>query len=149
MQEKKSMPDPSSTQSFITAFLASARGRLITALTIIVLLLGIATEVISLVTGYYNMTKVRAEAETAGAQAQASAGINPAAVPSPGHKSGHGRYNAITITSLDDCNNDPALNTNDPEWNELNQARCGIGARLARARAGGSSTFSYQYTPED
>jgi hypothetical protein len=57
------MTDPSPTHSFVAAFFATVRGRLITALSIIVLLLGIATEVVSFMTGYYNMTKVRAEAE--------------------------------------------------------------------------------------
>ena len=38
------MPDPSSSQSLIAAFFASARGRLITALTVVVASLGIAAE---------------------------------------------------------------------------------------------------------
>jgi len=46
----------------VAAFFASARGRLITALTVVVLALGVVAEVISIMTGYYNMTKVRAEA---------------------------------------------------------------------------------------
>jgi len=53
--------DSSSSQSLVAAFLATARGRLIAALTIIVLLLGIATEVVSLMSGYYNMISVRAD----------------------------------------------------------------------------------------
>jgi len=57
------MTDPSSTQSLVAAFLASARGRLITVLTVVVLALGIVAEVISIMTGYYNMIKDRAESE--------------------------------------------------------------------------------------
>jgi hypothetical protein len=56
------MPDPTPTQSFLTTFLATTQGKLISALTILVLLLGVAAEVISITTSYYNMVKARAEA---------------------------------------------------------------------------------------
>jgi hypothetical protein len=52
-----------SARELFAASLATARGRLITALTVVVFLLGIVTEVISIATGYYAMIKTRAEAE--------------------------------------------------------------------------------------
>jgi hypothetical protein len=57
------MPDQSPRQSFVAAFLATVQGKFLTALAAVAILVGIAAEIISAVTGYYNMTKVRAEAE--------------------------------------------------------------------------------------
>jgi hypothetical protein len=141
------MTDPSSKQSLVATFLATARGRLITALAVVVLVLGIAAEVISIMTGYYTMTKVRADAETAGAQARAA--TSSSVMPSSGYESSHSRYNSIKITSRADCNNTPALNTNDTRWNQINQAQCAIEYIHAKPNATGSSPFSFQFTPRD
>lgn len=125
------MTDPASTPPSFGAFLATARSRLITAPTVVVLALGIVADVISIMTGYYNMKKVRAEADKATVEAQAL--IQPTIVPGSQHEAG-GHYASITITSVDNCNNHPALNTNNPKWDRSNQRDCGIGARLAKVK---------------
>jgi hypothetical protein len=158
------MPEPSPTKSLVTEFFATARGRLISALTVVILLLGIVAEVISIVTGYYNMISARYNSISAGAESEAKAGSaygpgQPAVMPTqeghprriPQYEPVRDRYDPIEITSVEGCNNHPALNTNNPEWNGKNQIDCRIGARRAlggRAREG-SSTLSYQYTPHD
>ena len=63
------MTEEPSSKSIAFAMLSSARGKLISALFIVFLLLGIAVESISLVTAYYNML-------TAGAEAQAKMASN-------------------------------------------------------------------------
>ncbi|MGO9170796.1 MAG: hypothetical protein ACLP7P_02355 [Rhodomicrobium sp.] len=55
------MSDQPPAKATFAAFLGTARGKLITTLTVIALLLGIAAEGVSLVTGVYNMQKVRAD----------------------------------------------------------------------------------------
>jgi len=52
-------------QSTVAAVLSTARVKFISTLVVIALLLGIATEGISIVSGYYNMHKLAAEATTA------------------------------------------------------------------------------------
>jgi hypothetical protein len=67
------MPSPSPTKSIVAeppttfkaALLRTVQGRLIGALLIIALVLGIAAEIISLVTGYYSMRKIRVESNAA------------------------------------------------------------------------------------
>ena len=59
-------------QSTVAALLSTARVKFISALVVIALLLGIAAEGISIVTGYYNMQKTKAEAASAGAEAEAA-----------------------------------------------------------------------------
>lgn len=65
------MTDNKSAKSIALAMLSTAKGKLISALMIVFLLLGIASESISLVTGYYNMLKTQADAASAGAEARA------------------------------------------------------------------------------
>ncbi len=55
----------------LAAFLGTVQGKLITTLTVIALLLGIAAEGISIVTGYYNMHRARADELKARTQAEA------------------------------------------------------------------------------
>ena len=70
------MTEEPSSKSIAFAMLSSARGKLISALFIVFLLLGIAVEGISLVTAYYNMLTAGAEMLTAGAEAQAKMASN-------------------------------------------------------------------------
>jgi hypothetical protein len=70
------MTEEPSSKSIAFAMLSSARGKLISALFIVFLLLGIAVEGISLVTAYYNMLTAGAEMLSAGAEAQAKMASN-------------------------------------------------------------------------
>ncbi len=63
------MSDQPPAKATFAAFLGTARGKLITTLTVIALLLGIVGEGVSLVTGVYNMLKAGAESEAATARA--------------------------------------------------------------------------------
>ncbi|MGO9170797.1 MAG: hypothetical protein ACLP7P_02360 [Rhodomicrobium sp.] len=67
---------PQSKAAF-AVFLSTARGRIITALTIVALLLGIAAEGVSLVTGYYNMVIARQKSEAATARGATPAAVHP------------------------------------------------------------------------
>lgn len=55
-----------------TSFWATARGKLISTLTIMFLVLGVIAELISLATSAYNFKKTRAEATTARVRAKAA-----------------------------------------------------------------------------
>ncbi len=71
------MTDQPQTKASFAAFLGTARGKLITTLTVIALLLGIAAEGVSLVTGYYNMIVARQNAAAATAQGAKPAPLHP------------------------------------------------------------------------
>ena len=80
------MTEEPSSKSIAFAMLSSARGKLISALFIVFLLLGIAVEGISLVTAYYNMLTAGAEMLSAGAEAQAKMASNrPTTSPMSAH----------------------------------------------------------------
>jgi hypothetical protein len=64
-QRKEAMSDPLRKSSALTGFFASARGRLLSALAAVFLVLGIIAEVFSLVTSYYNMRTVQAQSYAA------------------------------------------------------------------------------------
>jgi hypothetical protein len=99
----------SDTSSLVAALLATARGRIISALVIIVLVLGVAAEVISIVTGYYNMVKARNDSIISDVKAKA------ATLPMPGEKtaptpamrtlggSPPGSQRIFRINNMDDC----------------------------------------------
>ncbi len=56
------MPEQQSANFSMSASLSSARAKLITALVIIALVLGVITEALSMVTGFYNLRKARCDA---------------------------------------------------------------------------------------
>ena len=68
------MTEEPSSKSIAFAMLSSARGKLISALFIVFLLLGIAVEGISLVTAYYNMLTAGAEMLAAGGRSASQNG---------------------------------------------------------------------------
>ncbi|MGO9172232.1 MAG: hypothetical protein ACLP7P_09735 [Rhodomicrobium sp.] len=59
------MSDQPPAKAIFAAFLGTAQGKIITSLTITALLLGIAAEGVSLVTGYYKMGEAGADMEAA------------------------------------------------------------------------------------
>jgi hypothetical protein len=69
-RNEETMPDQQS-DSFKAALLGSVRGRFVSALIVIILLLGIVELGISIVTGYYGMKRAAADAITAQTQADA------------------------------------------------------------------------------
>jgi hypothetical protein len=115
------MADRSTPSSFAT-FLATAQGRLITALTIVALLLGIVAEVISVMTGYYSMVKVQVESQVmtspgvlpiatadgtlvpgTPANTKAAMEARAAAAPPPTPSAPRANLRTITIPSKDKC----------------------------------------------
>jgi hypothetical protein len=108
------MPDPSPSQSLVTAFFATVRGRLITALTLIVLLLGIVAEAIDKlvilmnpVTTYNSALAQRqqqiAQGQAASSSSAAYAIANAIAnVPPPSARTGVGK-GVLKIENHEDC----------------------------------------------
>ncbi len=62
------MSDQPHPKASFATFLGTVQGKIITALTVVALLLGIAAEGVSLVTGYYNMVIARQKAAAATAR---------------------------------------------------------------------------------
>ncbi|MGO9172233.1 MAG: hypothetical protein ACLP7P_09740 [Rhodomicrobium sp.] len=71
------MTEQPQTKASFAAFLATTHGKLIIALTIVALLLGIAAEGVSLFTGYYNVIVARQDAAAATAQGAKPAPLHP------------------------------------------------------------------------
>jgi hypothetical protein len=75
------MPDPQSHTYSFSASISAARAKLISALVIVALILGIAHEAISFLTGYYNLVKARCDAYQAVLSGSARQAVG--APPSP------------------------------------------------------------------
>lgn len=88
------MTDKTPAKDIAAAVLGSGKGRLISALMVAFLVLGIAAEALSLVNGYYTLQKTKAEASSAEVDAHARTGKSiPLGIDSnkPSNP-GHGRW---------------------------------------------------------
>ncbi|MGO9172237.1 MAG: hypothetical protein ACLP7P_09760 [Rhodomicrobium sp.] len=65
------MPDQQPANFSISASLSSARAKLISMLIVIALVLGIVTEAISMMTGFYGLRKARCDAAMSAVQVEA------------------------------------------------------------------------------
>jgi hypothetical protein len=93
----KSMADPSPTQSFIATFLATARGRLITAFTVVFLAIGVLAEGFSIYQSWQQIgintyqieiKQVQARAASSSSAAYAIANVPPPRSERPGAGTG-------------------------------------------------------------